>query len=299
MASKSIIRRKIASGAADSRLTDWLDITAENASSHLSAFLTEHYQMKVQTQRSPAQSETLETLLDAETDEATIFHFLNGDGADLILTFDSDALFAVSTWAIERALPGADSKEKTINAIDRRLARSFAVHIMKCFFEGEDGLLGGDGAMVEFKAVTDEVESLALCNSGARAYAVNYLITSSEEAPLGRLSVIAPETLLTRPPENDARTPEQRRAEWAGSLLEMVKSCDIAMRAILAVQTVEMSLLTGLAAGDVISLKDASIEAVTLESAPPNPPLTIALGGMGEHKGNRAVKISGHLCSGS
>ena len=290
----NILRRKIETGAVYAVIGEAGGDASKRVTSAVAGVLTEHYKTKSSVKPQSDMTGTLGELIEKNGENRRGFLFRIEDQADCVVLMDPAAIMAAATWAHEGAIPEEPAAPTVkISTIDQRLASMLASEIIQAILAGDDDEeANADEKPFDLVEISGDASRFIVGDESLSAVIVELEASTMDDVALGTISLLLPDLLLSKhDDEDEAATQEKAAKIWANSMATMVGSTPIETKAIIATQNIDLKTLSAMEPGHVITLRGASLDAVTLQ--PENCPKaqSLALGAVRSFDGMRTVQI--------
>lgn len=292
----NILRRKIETGAVYAVIDEAGGDASKRVTSAVASVLTEHYKTKSSVKPQSDMTGTFGELLEKNGENRRGFLFRIEGQADCVVLMDPAAIMAAATWAHEGAIPEEPAAPTVkISTIDQRLASMLASEIIQVILaddEDDDGEADADEKPFDLVEVSVDASRFIVGDETLSALIVELEASTMDDVALGTISLLLPDMLLSKNDDHDeAATQEQAVKDWANSMAMMVASTPIEAKAIIATQNIDVKTLSTLKPGHVITLRGASLDAVTLQPENDLKGQSLALGAVRSFDGMRTVQI--------
>ena len=291
----SILKQKIETGATFDVVREDSGGSSELATAIVGQVLTEHYDTKANVTCANESPGSMGELIKKYGREKRGYLYLINEETPCVVLLDMTATLAASRWAHERVfLEEAPKDDEKISTIDQHLAGLLAKKIVQGLHAGDDDeALAAAKDEVTLDEVSGDASRFMIDDDRASAMAFTMEGVTIDEAPLGAVTLLAPDSLFAEgEDQEDSSLKEQAARKWAIDMAKLAGGTMIDAKAVIAKQEIDLMALTNISPGHVIPLRGASLDAVALRPQSQIDGPSLALGAVRSHEGLRTMQVA-------
>ena len=291
----NIIRRKIETGAVYAVTSEAGGDMSKCVTAAVGRVITEHFNTKSNVKGASEIAGSFGELIEKNGENRRGFLFQIEGAAECLVLMDPAAIMAAATWAHEGIIPEEPAPATAkISTIDQRLAGMLAAKIIQAILAGdnEDDAAEANEQGVNLAEMGPDASRFILADEMLSAMLFELEISTMDDVSLGTITLLTPDVLIAQQNDEDESVIEKRAArDWANSMAAMVYDAPIDAKAIIATQNIDVRTLSHLKPGQVITLRSASLDTVTLQPANDISGPSLALGAVRSLDGMRTVQV--------
>ena len=286
-----IIRKMIAAGGAKAPAPVSLGDVSSQAALDISGVLTTHFDVKTSANCVRSTSAPMNKLVETFAEGQIAFFYKIKDEIECFVFLDIEAITIGASWSHERKLLTEVSEDAKPSVVDQFLAEALLRSMLQTLARDRKQPEGAALPEIELLDVGDDPKQFVLDNETAPAQLLAFEPETVNGEKLGGYFLLVPDSVLSQLSDGKPAAPDKNQIKWKTRLGEIAQDAYVDTRIVVAQESVDMSALAALKPGDVISLREASLDAaeITCGSAANN--LRIGSGAIRTLKDRRALKV--------